>query len=225
MSRSRMHTAVRATGLLAIALVAGCASPVSLTPAATPTPASNPSSPGQPASATPTAYPTATLFTSPLYKYSVNLAAGWLVIPAQTPWDGRSPVGHDDPIVDQLIAPQVPNRCATVFVCGPLAWAYATPTTRSLDAWVADQDASDARDHPCPPSPQTRVSVKVDGEPGVLESKHCPQDGGILVMSAHTIRDGVGYAFYLQDPSGEPGVEPLDQSDFRALLGAIRLPR
>jgi len=147
------------------------------------------------------------------------------VIPAQTAWDGNSPVGHDDPIVDQLFAPQVSGRCPTVPLCGPIGWAYAAPTTASLATYVKDRDAADARDHPCPTAPQTAVSITIDDEPGVLESKHCAPVGGILVLAAFTVHNGVGYDFYMQDPYRDPAAEPLDRSDFVALVGAIHLPR
>jgi hypothetical protein len=159
-----------------------------------------------------------------VYRYSVTLPAGWLVIPAQAAWDGTGAVGHDDPIVDQLIGPQVTGRCKTVFLCGPIAWANAAPTTLSLSDYVKEQDAADARDHPCPPAPESEVTIEIGGEAAVLESKHCPAVDGILVLSAHTVHDGVGYAFYLQDPSRDPALEPADLSDFMALLDAIQLP-
>jgi hypothetical protein len=152
------------------------------------------------------------------------LPAGWLVIPAQSTWDGVSGIGHDDPIVDQLIGPQVPNRCTTVFVCGPIAWAVAAPTTKSLAVLAKDDYAAEARDHPCPTQPESQSATKIDGEPALLFSKHCPADGGILVLGVITIHDGVGYYFWLQDPANETAVEPLDRADFAALIAAVRLP-
>jgi hypothetical protein len=194
--------------------------PSSSTPTATPTPSSS----APTARPIPTPYPVATLFVSPVYKYSVTLPAGWLVIPAQTAWDGTSAVGHDDPIVDQLIGPQVTGRCKTVFLCGPIAWGLAAPTTSSLADYVKDQDLADARDHPCPPAPESEIAIEIGGEAGALESKHCPAVDGILVLTAVTIHSGVAYSFYLQDPSRDPTLEPGDLSDFMALLGAIQLP-
>lgn len=145
-------------------------------------------------------------------------------MPAQTAWDGKAGFGHDDPIVDQLIAPAVPNRCKTIFVCGPIAWAVATDTTKSLAALAEDMDAAEARDHPCPVAPEKQDATKIDGEAALLTSKHCPTDGGILVLRAITVHKGIAYYFWLQDPSNETAVEPLDRADFDALLAAVRLP-
>ena len=221
------HSAVRAAPLVAILLVTACSStplisptPSSSTPPATPAPSSS----APTATPAPTPYAVATLFTSPVYQYSVTLPAGWLVIPAQTAWDGTSAVGHDDPIVDQLIGPQVTGRCKSVFLCGPIAWAYAAPTTLSLADYVKEQDAADARDHLCSPAPESEIPTQIGGEAGVLESRHCPAVDGILVLSARTVHDGVVYTFYLQDPSHDPALEPGDLSDFMALLDAIQLP-
>jgi hypothetical protein len=221
------RVAVQLGPLVAALLLTACGStslisptPSSSAASATPTPSSS----APTAAPIPTPYPVATLFVSPVYKYSVMLPAGWLVIPAETAWDGTSAVGHDDPIVDQLIGPQVTGRCKTVFLCGPIAWGLAAPTTSSLADYVKEQDAADARDHPCPAAPETAAAITIDGEPGVLESKHCPAVDGILVLSAVTIHNGVGYSFYLQDPSRDPALEPVDMSDFMALLGAIQLP-
>lgn len=220
------HGAVRAAPLAVILTLTACAAPlISPTPrASAPTATPTPSASAPTATPAPTPYPVPTLFTSVVYRYSVTLPSGWLVIPAQSRWDGTSAVGHDDPIVDQLIGPQVTGRCKTVFLCGPIAWANAAPTTLSLADYVKEQDTADARDHPCPPTPESQVAIEISGEAGVLESKHCAAVDGILVLSAHTVHDGVGYAFYLQDPSRDPALEAGDMSDFMALLDAIQLP-
>jgi len=206
-----------------VLLLAGCgasaspgASNASSAPASTPTP-------GSPAP-TSTPYPAPTLFTSPLYRYSVMLPAGWLVIPAETAWDGIAAIGHDDPIVDQLIGPQVPNRCKTVFLCGPIAWALAAPTTESVTALAAAMDAAEARDHPCPATPEQQDATTIDGEAALRTSKHCPTDGGTLLLRAITVHEGIGYYIWLQDPAHETAVEPMDHADFDALIAAIRLP-
>ena len=114
------------------------------------------------------------------------------MIPAQATWDGAAPVGHDDPIVDQLIAPEVANRCRTVFACGPIVWALAAPTAKSLAALNADTDASEARDHPCPPTPESQDPTKIGGEAASLSAKHCPMDGGLLVLRAIAIHERSG---------------------------------
>ena len=111
-----------------------------------------------------------------------------------------------------------------VFACGPIVWALAAPTAKSLAALNADTDASEARDHPCPPTPESQDPTKIGGEAASLSAKHCPMDGGLLVLRAIAIHKGVAYYFWLQDPANEREVEPLDRADFDALIAAVRLP-
>ena len=212
---------VPAAAMAVLMVTAGCASSASPPVSASTSPAAT-----RPNSLMPTStpFPAPTLFTSSLYKYSVLFPTGWQVIPAQSTWDGNSPIGHDDPIVDQWIGPQVADRCKTVFVCGPIAWAVAASTTKSLVALAAERDVAEARDHPCPSAPESQVRVKIDGEAGLLASKHCPADRGLLVLRAIAIHKGIGYFFWMQDPSNEKAVEPVDRADFNSLIAAIRLP-
>ena len=216
--RRQRRSAPWGVAIAALVLSAGCAASAS-PPGSKPPPTIQ----GSPAASS-ARYSAPTTFASPLYRYSVTLPAGWLVIPAQATWDGAAPVGHDDPIVDQLIAPEVANRCRTVFACGPIAWALAAPTAKSLAALNADTDASEARDHPCPPTPESQDPTKIGGEAASLSAKHCPMDGGLLVLRAIAIHKGVAYYFWLQDPANEREVEPLDRADFDALIAAVRLP-
>ena len=217
----RPARSVRAAAMAALMVTAGCASSASPPVSASSSPAATRANSLMPTS---TPFPAPTLFTSSLYKYSVLFPAGWQIVPAQSTWDGKSAIGHLDPIVDQWIGPQVANRCKTVFVCGPIAWAVAAPTTKSPADLAAETDAAEARDHPCPVSPESQVGVKIDGEAALLASKHCPADGGLLVLRAIAVHKGIGYFFWMQDPSNERAVEPLDRSDFSALIAAIRLP-
>lgn len=101
---------------------------------------------------------------------------------AQTAWDGKGASGHDTPFVDQFIGSAAPR-----------AWANAAPTTRNLAAFAKERDAADAAEHPCPVTPETSDAITIDGEPGLVQAKDC----GILVMNALTIRNGVGFVFYL----------------------------
>jgi hypothetical protein len=206
-----------------LALFSACTAPSSYTTGSSSTNTyATSSAVSPPATSSPFSVPT--LFTSPLYSYSLTLPAGWQVVAAQTRWDGTTPIGHDDPIVDQLIGPEVPNRCKTVYLCGPIAWAVAAPTTKPLMALASDEDAAEARDHPCPVTPEQQSATSIDAESALVASKHCPSDGGLLVLRAIAIHNGVGYFFWLQDPSNEAAVEPQDRADFEALIGAVRLP-
>lgn len=177
------------------------------------------SAPSRPPSPTP--FPSATVFSSPLYGYAVTLPAGWLVTAAQTRWDGQGAPGFDAPNVDGWVAPHVENRCSQVFVCAPTLWAFAGPTTLDLAAWVAAQDAAMQRDHACG-IPMAKTSIRIDGAAATLEDGHCGTDGPLLLI-AYTVRGGTGYAFLLQDNAREAKVEDLDRSEFASLRATIRL--
>ena len=211
-----------ATPLVSAALATAdlsSAPPASLpatTPAATLAPVTTPSGP--------TPYPSRTTFASPLYGYEVTLPAGWTVIPATAAWDGKSPVGHDDPIVDQLLPPKQTDRCAGIYLCAPNGWAFAVRSHLTLAEWVAQGNATDHADHPCAVEPETSEPIRIDGVAGVLETKHCEPVTGILVMWVRVVSHGVAYAFCLQDQSNQRAVEPRDRADFLAMLAAIDLP-
>jgi hypothetical protein len=173
----------------------------------------------------PTPLPSATVFVSTQYGYSVTVPAGWTIVPAAGKWDGTSSVASDDPVVDQLVAPSVTNRCTKVFTCGPNAWAYAAAENRSLADFAAERVARDAADHPCPPAPESSEPATMAGVPALVQSKHCPAGAdGQFVMAAFAVKDGVGYELYLEDRAHDPVAEPADRADFLALLASIVLP-
>jgi hypothetical protein len=201
-----------ATAVAAV-LVAGCASPAS--------------APDASQSAAPTSSATESMFSSPLYGYAVTLTTAWRVIPAAEPWDGEEEIGHDDAIVDQLISPQVEDRCEHLFRCGPIAWAISAATTESLEAVAADMDAKEAREHDCPETPENSEPAEIDGEPALLASTHCPADaadGGLLILRAIAVHDGTAYYFWMQDPASEEALEPSVRADFEALIAVVDLP-
>jgi hypothetical protein len=167
------------------------------------------------------------MFSSPLYGYSVTVTTAWRIIPAVDAWDGQEEIGHDDPTVDQLISPQVADRCEHLFLCGPIAWAISAPATGSLEAVAEEMDAMEASDHDCPETPETSDPAEIDGEPALLASTHCPAnaaDGGLLILRAITIHDGIAYYFWMQDPAHEDALEPSIRADFEALIAAVDLP-
>ncbi|HEX8026725.1 MAG TPA: hypothetical protein VF484_11030 [Candidatus Limnocylindrales bacterium] len=172
----------------------------------------------------PTPFPTETTFVSPMYPYSMSIPAGWTVIPATSRWDGTSPVGHDDPIVDQVLPPKVPNRCTGIYLCAPNAWAFAMRSQLTLAQWVAAGNASDHADHPCATEPEASEPVRIDGVAGILETKHCEPVTGILVMWARVVSHGVAYAFCIQDQARERSLDPGVRADFLAMLAAVDLP-
>lgn len=222
--RAQPSTVLPLTALL----VAACSVGNGSSPSASATAVSPSASASEEATPTPSPSPfaAATDFTSPTYGYTVTLPAGWTVYPATEKWDGTSAIGHDDPIVDQLLAPEVSGRCQTVFVCGPVLWAYAATTNQSLTDYVTARDAADAQDHACgPPRPERQERITIGGAQGLLETSHCPEDEtGILILEAVTIHSGVAYSFFLQEPSHERAVEPADHSDLLALLKTVKLP-
>jgi hypothetical protein len=204
--------------ILAVLLVAGCAS------SGSPGASSPPNSTSPIATSGPSAQGAPTLFTSTLYGYSVTLPAGWRVVRAQTAWDGTGSPTYDAPVVDQLIAPESTGRCTRVFTCGPLAWVLAAPTTKGLTEFAKEQDAA-AAEHSCPASPEKAEQVTIDSQAGLLETNHCPATAGALTLSAVTIRGGIGYLINLVDLSSDPTAEPADRSDFLALLGTVHFSR
>jgi hypothetical protein len=161
-----------------------------------------------------------------LYRYTATITTAWRTIAAVEAWDGQSFIGHDYPNVDQLIAPKVTDRCEQVFRCGPIAWAFSYPTADPLEMVASNTDVAEAEDHACP-NPETTEPTEIDGSPALLTQKHCPAgapDGGLLIMRAITIQDGIAYYFWMQDPANEDALDPRTRADFEALLAAIQLP-
>jgi hypothetical protein len=177
----------------------------------TPTPQPSPTvgvvaSPAPSRTVEPTAPPST--FTSPLYKYSIALPAGWTPYAAMLPWDGASSPANFSADVDQL-------NSST----GTQAWVMAAPTTKTLAKYIADQHAADALAHECPATPETDEATTIDGKPARLTVMHC----GILVVNAAVIDKGIGYMFYLQHPP-EDTADPEDVSSFKTLLAGVKLP-
>jgi hypothetical protein len=220
---SPMNSFMRLAAGVAIAAVAGVAllALINKTPGTgvgpTPTPGPTPTaaataSPAPTAAPSPTAtiQPTAapSVFTSPLYKYSISLPAGWTAYAALAPWDGKSSPANFSSDVDQV-------NSST----GTQAWVMAAPTTKTLATFLADQNAADAREHPCPVTPEIDEATTIDGKPARLNVRHC----GILVVNAVVIDKGIGYLFYLQHPP-EDTSNPEDVGMFRILLAGVKLP-
>ncbi len=221
---SPMTTSMRLAAGIAIVAIAGVAllSLTNKTPGAgigpspsaqpTPTAAATPSAAPSlaPSPTTTTVQPTAapSVFTSPLYHYTINLPAGWTAYPALAPWDGKSSPANFSSDVDQV-------NSST----GTQAWVMATPTTKTLAKFLADQNAAAALEHPCPVTPEIDEAITIDGKPGRLNVKHC----GILVVNAGVIDKGIGYLFYLQHPP-EDTSNPEDIGMFRTLLAGVKLP-
>jgi hypothetical protein len=185
------------------AVLAGCASPVTAGPGATPTRS------GAAAASTRAA---ARIFTSRHYGYSEALPAGWQsAAPATRQWDGKGSPGYEDSVVDLFSGPG-----------GVEAWALAAPTKESLVAYARATIRAAAAAHPCPAVPQTDQAITIGGAPARLLGMQCPAGSGFLVETAVTVRNGIGFVFASQNPTG---TAPADRAAFRAFLAGIRLRR
>lgn len=172
---------------------------------------SSPEAPSTSASAASTASPSAALFTSKTYGYSLTPPAGWTTIQATAKWDGKGAPFHDVPEADQFVS------------TGPAsAWFFGAPTTRDLKAQVAETVTASATEHgdTCPPVPEFQDPIDIGGEPGVLLGFNC----GILINSAVTVHDGVAYVFGFRDPSVHAASDATDRATFLALLKSVTFP-
>jgi hypothetical protein len=140
------------------------------------------------------------------------LPPGWVGIPASNAWDGTGAPSHEGPFVDQLVG-----------AAAPVAWVNAAPYARDLVSYRTERPQADAAEHPCPALPESDDPITIDGQPAALQSKHCPADGGILVMEALIVYRGTGFVFAFQDPSNDRAAEPADRSFFVSLLNSVRL--
>ena len=183
---------VLAAGLL----IAACGS------AATPTGTARPT-------ATASSSPTAVVFASTHYPYSITLPIGWVATPARTTWDGTGAPTYDDPPVDEFENPGLTG----------LAFGFATPTTSLLAAWVADGIATNFRVHgdTCPRTPNAVEPITIGGQPGTLVAWSC----GILINTAFTVARGYGYRFVFRDPSIHAYTDPGDKATFTTMLGSV----
>jgi hypothetical protein len=158
---------------------------------------------------TPRATPTA--FTSPLYKYSVTLPAGFTATPASEAWDGIADASHESANSDHFVGPM-----------NAIFWGFAGPTAKDLEAYTQERIADTARHHgdTCPPKPELNQPTTIGGEPGVLLAWNC----GILINAAVTVRGGVAYNFVMRDFYVKAATDPTDAAAFQALLDSVTFP-
>jgi hypothetical protein len=151
------------------------------------------------------------VFASTRYPYSITLPIGWAAIPAPVTWDGTGAPTIEDPWVDAF-AP-----AGRGFAFG--AFAYATRTTSSLAAWVADGIAATFRFHSdtCPQNPDSVESVTIGGQPGTLAAWNC----GILINTAFTVANGYGYRFGFRDDGIHAATDPADHATFTTMLESV----
>jgi hypothetical protein len=191
--------------LITAAVLAGCASPATAGPGATPTPS-------RAAASTPAA---ARVFTSQHYGYTAALPAGWRSdVPATQQWNGKGAPGYEDSVVDLFYGPG-----------GLQAWAIAAPTRDSLAAYARATIRAAAAAHPCPAVPQTNQAITIGGAPARLLGMQCAPGSGFLVEIAVTVHHGTAFVFASQNTAGSAANHPADRAAFRNFLGGITFPR
>jgi len=151
--------------------------------------------------------PTANVFRSPLYGYSVVVPTGWSAVQATTRWDGES-APSQGANVDQISGAHL------------IALGVAGPFTGDLAAYVQDRLAAAARDHAdtCPPNAlQSNQPITIGGQQGALLTWNC----GALIEGAITVHAGVGYDFTLRDLAFAPTLDQADVASFQSMLDSL----
>jgi hypothetical protein len=146
------------------------------------------------------------VFTSRLYGYTAALPAGWSAQQGQH-WGGTGAPGPVDVFRGQ------PNVAA---------WAFAVPRPASPAAY-ATAITRTAAQLPCPTALQPSQAVTIGGVPAVLIGMRCPAQGGVLMLTAVTIRGQSTLVITFEDSSGISSAEQVDRAAFRQFLAGIRL--
>ena len=216
----RQPTSFRGAGFVAAAAAALAVAIVllNLRPVGGPGGAPSPA-PTQTVAPSPVASPSAvaspsgpTVFTSPLYGYTVTIPAGWLSAAAMIAWDGtKAPGPYAE--VDRFAGPEKLT-----------AWSFAGPFSGDLAAFVGDRIAANARDHSdtCPrATPEINEPLQIGDQPWVLLGWNC----GALINQAVTVRAGVAHSFIYRDLGIEAATEPADRALFLSILDSVELPK
>jgi hypothetical protein len=152
-----------------------------------------------------------TTFTSGKYGYAVTLPPGWTGTQAAEKWDVHAGFGLNS---ESFTADQFRSPSDT-----PVSSAVATHWKGDLAAWARLWIVATDRYHEsCPPKPNTRNSVSIGGQPGLLLAYNC----GILVNMAVTVHRGVAYNFTLVDDSVPAATGPTDHATFLNMLKSVR---
>jgi hypothetical protein len=186
-----------------------------LGPGGVPTPVPTPTvgaSPAVSASASAPASPSVpTVFTSPLYGYTVTVPAGWITAPAVLRWDGTKAPGPDAES-DRFAGPAQLS-----------AWVIGGPFSGDLAAFVTDRVAANDRDHSdtCPVAePEINEPLQIGGQPWVLLGWNC----GAVINQALTTRAGTAYVFTFRDLGVKAATDPADRAIFLSILESVELP-
>jgi hypothetical protein len=138
------------------------------------------------------------------------MPAGWTSRQALYKWDGEEEIDGTSNQVDLLGQPSVSKGVI----------AAAAPWKRDLAAYTSYTITWNAHyfgDH-CPAKPNTRSTVTVGGEPGVLLAYNC----GILVNYAATVHHGVAYRFAFVDRVVAAATDPTDHATFLNMLKSAK---
>jgi len=146
----------------------------------------------------------ARVFSSWLYGYTVALPAGWSAQP------GPRWVGAPGPVDIFRGLPYV------------VAWAFAVPRPASPAGYATAITQTTAQ-LPCPTALPTSQAVTIGGVPAVLIGMRCPAQGGVLMLTAVTIRGQSTLVITFEDSSGISSAERADRAAFREFLAGIRL--
>ena len=151
-------------------------------------------------------------FTSKFYGYSVSVPPGWKALPAVQRWDGTGAPDIQDFTIDLFESPQRTARAVLL---------TAAPTSKDLAAYVAAGITTGYLAHrdTCPAAqhPESVESITVGGEPAKLVSMNC----GILINTAFTVHDGMGYRFVFRDEGVQAATDPADKATFIAMLASV----
>jgi len=201
-----------AAAVVALAIVLFNVGPF-VSPAGVPTPEPTrtvaPSPVASPSSAALPSGPT--VFTSPLYGYTVTIPAGWLAAPAVVPWDGTRSSGPDGE-ADKFAGPEQ-----------IMSWAIAGPFKGDLGAFVTNRIAANARDHSdtCPVAePEINEPLQIGGRAWVLLGWNC----GAVINQALTVRGADAYSFTFRDLGVKAATDPADRALFLSILESFELP-
>ena len=161
-------------------------------------------------SPTPSVSPGPAHFISPLYRYTVDLPAGWFAREARLPWRTGMPA-YDAPETDLFHRPN-----------GELTWGFAGRTDLDLAGLTDERIAANLADHgdTCPPKPTLRESIDIAGQPGIMLGWDC----GLLINMAFTIKDGISYQFVFRDSTIAAATDAADRASFDVFLNSIGLP-
>ncbi|HJQ43093.1 MAG TPA: hypothetical protein VJ831_08410 [Jatrophihabitantaceae bacterium] len=72
----------------------------------------------------------------------------------------------------------------------------------------------------CPEAPETKSTVTIGGQPGVLLAYNC----GILINLAATVHGGVAYFFVFRNEAVDAATDPTDHATFLAILRSVKFP-